>query len=298
MGRSAPRPTMSRGDHNLDGQQEVFAVHNGRRLPYGYRGKLGLIVVGTNPTPREDIGRMVPDGVVVLETRILMKAARAELDVVQRLSTDLPAAAHVLAQGKVNAIAIACTSGTVSGGPGHEEDEIREMQEASGGIPCTTVASSVLNAMRFMGWQRISVASPYIDEINDTFRIYFAAKGFEVVHIQALSIRDAYELADVPPHKVYSLVKSAARKEADGIFVPCTTFPAIDIIDEAERDTRIPVITSNQALTWELLRLIGLDEPISGFGRLLRLEDRTSYDPEKQSVAQERTGAVRSGHAR
>lgn len=260
-------------------------MHNGRRLPYGYRGKLGIIVVGTNPTPREDIGRMVPDGVVVLETRILMAAPRAELNVVQRLSADLPGAAHVLAQGRVNAIAIACTSGTISGGPGHEEDEIHDMQQASGGIPCTTVASSVLNAMRFMGWRRICVASPYIDEINATFRTYFAAKGFEVAHVEALSIRDAYELADVPPHKVYALIRSAARKNVDGIFVPCTTFPAIDVIDEAERDTGIPVITSNQALTFELLRLIGLDEPIGGFGRLLRLEQRTSYDPDKQSVA-------------
>lgn len=269
-------------------------MHNGRRLPYGYRGKLGVIVVGTNPTPREDIGRMVPDGIAVLETRILMTAPRAELDVVQRLSADLPAAAHVLAQGRVNAIAIACTSGTVSGGPGHEEDEIRDMQQASGGIPCTTVASSVLDAMRFMGWQRIAVASPYIDEINDTFRTYFAAKGFEVVHLEALSIRDAYELADVPPHKVYALVRSAARATADGIFVPCTTFPAIDVIDEAERDTRIPVVTSNQALTFELLRLIGIDEPISGFGRLLRLEGRTSYDPQKPCVMQAAPGGVPS----
>jgi maleate isomerase len=259
-------------------------VNTVRRLPYGYRGKLGLIVVGTNPTPREDIGRIVPDGVLVLETRVLLKAPRAELNVVRRLSADLPEAAAVLAQGKVNAIAVACTSGTVSGGPGHEEQEIHEMQEASGGIPCTTVASSVLNAMRVMGWRRIVVASPYIDEINDAFRIYFPAKGFEVLHIEALSIRDAYELGDVPPHKVYSLVKSAARKEADGIFVPCTTFPAIDIIDEAERDTKKPILTSNQALAWELLRLIGLDEPISGFGRLLQLENRTSYMIDKQSI--------------
>lgn len=58
--------------------------------------------------------------------------------------------------------------------------------------------------------------------------------------------------------------------------MPCTTFPAIDVIDEAERDTKKPVITSNQALTWELLRLIGLDEPIGGFGCLLRREDRSA----------------------
>ena len=247
-----------------------------RRLPYGYRGKLGLIVVGTNPTPREDIGRMVPDGVVVLETRVLMKATRAELEVVRRISDELPQAASILAQGKVNAIAVACTSGTVSGGPGHEEDEIRQMEEASGGIPCTTVVSSVVGAMRFMGWRRIALASPYIDEINQEFRAYFAANGVEVLDVRALGIRDAYELADVPPHRVYELVRSAAAKDADGIFVPCTTFPAIDIIDEAERDTKKPVITSNQALTWELLRLIGLDEPIEGFGRLLRRENRSA----------------------
>ncbi len=41
------------------------------------------------------------------------------------------------------------------------------------------------------------------------------------------------------------------------------------IIEEAEQALGIPVISSNQALAWHMLRLAGIDELITGQGRLL-----------------------------
>ncbi|HHY48010.1 MAG TPA: Asp/Glu racemase [Firmicutes bacterium] len=253
-------------------------MESGNKLPYGYRGKLGLIVVGPNPTPRPDISRMTPDGVLVLETRIDMEP-RVELDVISQLSLQLPQAANLLSQAKVDAIAIACTAGTISGGPGHDKREIAEMEAKSNGIPCTTVATACHNAMKFMGIKRIVLASPYVPPINEDFRVYFNATGFEVLNIECLAITNSYELASVPPYKVYNLGKRALVDGADAIFIPCTTFPAIDVIEDLEKDTGKPVITSNQALAWEMMRMIGINEPVHGFGRLLAREDRCSYVP-------------------
>lgn len=247
-----------------------------RRLPYGYRGKLGLIVVGPNPTPREDIDRLTPDGVLVLETRIDMEP-RVELDVVSSLSKQLPNAARLLSQARCSAIAIACTSGTVTGGPGHEKQEIQEMEKKTGGIPCTTVASAVQNALRWLGIKKIVLASPYVDRINDEFRSYYSKIGFTVLDIQNLGITDSYELGTVPRNKVYQLGKAVCQKDAEAIFIPCTTFTAIDVIEDLEKDTGKKVITSNQALAWEMLRIIGIDETIEGFGTLLSKEGRREF---------------------
>lgn len=251
---------------------------SGIRLPYGYRGKCGVIVVGPNPTPREDIARMCPEGVLVLETRVDMEP-RVEIDVISQISRQLPEAARILSQARCDAIAIACTSGTVTGGPGHDRDEIREMEQKTGGIPCTTVVTSVSHALAWMGVRRIALASPYLDSINDQFKVFFGQRGIEIVNVRGLGIIDSYELGSVPAARVYKLGKAVSCPEADAIYIPCTTFPVIDAIEELERDTRKLVITSNQALAWNMLRMMGIDEARSGFGALLARPNRCAFTP-------------------
>jgi maleate cis-trans isomerase len=43
------------------------------------------------------------------------------------------------------------------------------------------------------------------------------------------------------------------------------------VAEEIEGEIGRPVVTSNQASIWLSLRRAGVNEPISGFGRLLRL---------------------------
>jgi hypothetical protein len=47
-------------------KQDVYEV------PYGYRAKIGLVVVGPNLNPTPEICRMIPDYIQVRETRIHM----------------------------------------------------------------------------------------------------------------------------------------------------------------------------------------------------------------------------------
>jgi len=42
------------------------------------------------------------------------------------------------------------------------------------------------------------------------------------------------------------------------------------MLDRLEQDLGKPAITSMQASLWQALRLAGLREPVTGFGRLLR----------------------------
>jgi maleate isomerase len=221
---------------------------------------------------------MMPEGVLVLETRVDMEP-RVEVDVISQISRQLPEAARILSQARCDAIAIACTSGTVTGGPDHDRDEIREMELKAGGIPCTTVVTAVSNALRWMGVTRIALASPYLDNINEQFKLFFASRGIDILSVKGLGIIDSYELGSVPAAKVYKLGKAACHPDAQAIYIPCTTFPVIDAIEELERDTKKLVITSNQALAWEMMRMTGIDEPRSGFGELLVRAGRTGFRP-------------------
>ena len=43
----------------------------------------------------------------------------------------------------------------------------------------------------------------------------------------------------------------------------------MEAVEELERRTGKPVVTSNQATIWSAFRKAGITEPIRGFGRLL-----------------------------
>lgn len=52
--------------------------------------------------------------------------------------------------------------------------------------------------------------------------------------------------------------------------ISCTGLRAVDAVAPLEAETSMPVVTSNQAMAWNAMRLAGYDAPVEGFGRLLR----------------------------
>ncbi len=265
-------------------------------VPYGYRAKIGLIVVGPNLNPTPEICRMIPDYIQVRETRIHMDPV-VNVDECSKLSEPLGNAAKLLAEGlsspiigNRSAIAFACTAGSLVGGPGWDKKEIEMMENAtdgfactraipamesqSRGIPCTTTATAAEEAMRFMGLNKIVITGPYIDEINKRFRLFYEDSGFEVLNITGLGIEDLYEMGATKPSQAYQAAMEAVVPGADGIFITCTNFRCSDVIEEIENDAGIPVVTSNQATAWHLMKLLGINDDVEGYGQLLRQRPR------------------------
>ncbi len=265
-------------------------------VPYGYRAKIGLVVVGPNLNPTPEICRMIPDYVQVRETRIHMEPV-VNVEECSKLSEPLGNAAKLLAEGlsspiigNRSAIAFACTAGSLVGGPGWDKKEIEMMENAtdgfactraipameaqSSGIPCTTTATAAEEAMRFLGLKKIVITGPYIDEINERFRLFYEDSGFEVLNITGLGIEDLYEMGATKPSQAYQAAMEAVVPEADGIFITCTNFRCSDVIEEIENDAGIPVVTSNQATAWHLMKLLGINDVVEGYGQLLRQSPR------------------------
>ena len=245
-------------------------------VPYGYRAKVGLVVVSPNLNPTPEIGRMLPEYVNIRETRIHMEPV-VTVEECSKLAPRLPEAAALLAEGMVSpvlgrrsAIAFACTAGSLVLGPGSDKKEIEAMTSKSMGIPCTTTATAVEEAMRFMGFQRIVIAGPYIDEVNTKFKKFYEASGFEVLTVKGLQIRDLYELGATKPSDAYRIAMESVDPACDGIFIACTNFRCSEVIEEIERDSGKPVITANQATAWQLMKMLHIEEPITSYGELLR----------------------------
>ena len=70
--------------------------------------------------------------------------------------------------------------------------------------------------------------------------------------------------------QIFEHILSTDCDEAEGMVVSCTDFPVLGMIPELEKRMGKPVITSNQATFWAVLRAAGIKDQFKNFGTLLR----------------------------
>jgi maleate cis-trans isomerase len=131
---------------------------------------------------------------------------------------------------------------------------------------------SVVEALRFFGARRVSVATPYPDWNNTRLRAYLEALGFEVLNVEGepgAAASGNQGINDHDPEEVVAFASRVCRPEADALLCSCTAWRSVEAVGELERRTGKPVVSSNQASIWAAFRALKLAPRISGYGRLL-----------------------------
>lgn len=236
--------------------------------PYGWRGKIGLIVPSTNTINEPEFWRLAPEGVTIHTARVLL-LGKATQDSYFDMANALARAAKELATAEVDVVAYGCTSGSIIC---PLPDLLADMGNETG-TPATAAAGAVIAALRAFGVKKVAVTTPYVKFVNDSEVKFLEDEGFSVTSMHGLELGETQEerrgIGRVPPHHVYQMARIADRPDAEAIFISCTNLATLDVIAEIEQDLGKPVITSNQACFWACMRLMGLTTPISGYGRLL-----------------------------
>lgn len=233
---------------------------------YGARCKIGVIVPSLNNTLEPEFNRMVPADVAVYATRLRLE--RGVPDDLRAMADLTEQAGELLRHADVDCIAYCCTTGSLIDGVDWDKELAARLGKATE-LPVTTAASAAIKAMRSLGLKTVSVATPYIDEVNKIERAYIEACGIRVNSITGLQFTRGEELHSLDQDAAREFCRAAMVDGADGLFISCTDFASIDFIEELERDLGKPAVTSNTATLWMVLSLIKLDQPIEGFGQLL-----------------------------
>jgi len=68
---------------------------------------------------------------------------------------------------------------------------------------------------------------------------------------------------------VASAVEQVAQQApCDAVFVSCTSLRLFGVVNQLEESLNKPVVSSNLALTWHLLRLAGINDVLETHGML------------------------------
>jgi maleate isomerase len=233
-------------------------------IDYGDRLRAGVLIPSGNSVAEPELAAMLPFGSSMLVTRLpLLGSSRAELI---GMMDHLEAASKLLADAKVDVIVFHCTA--VSTFAPDLARGIRERIENATGIRSFTTADAILNAMKQLGAKRVSLLTPYIDEVHAREIAFLEANGIIVEGGANLGINTNTEMASLQPEAILDWAQENGRASADACFLSCTAIKSAAIIERLERVLDMPVITSNQSMVWHLIRSSNIAGSIKGFGRL------------------------------
>lgn len=232
------------------------------------RARLGVIVPSVNTVVEPWYSAVVPPGVTVHATRMLL-ADHVTAETLQQMDREegMASAARIMSC-RPDAIAYCCTASSIVQGLEYDAHLQHELEQATG-RPCFTAVGAIIDALRALGARTVSIASPYSDAIDHAERLFFETAGFRVSGTANLGIADGFALASPTPADIYELARRAWNDDADVLLISCLNMNSQAVVDLLERRADRPVVTSTTATLWKLLRSAGVDDRIEGYGRLL-----------------------------
>ncbi len=256
---------------------------------FGGRARIGLVVLENDQTVEAELRGLWPDGVTAFVTRIPMED-QVTPETLLAMEERIPAAAGLLPSTfGFDAIGYGCTSAATLIGEDGVDAAIRRAHPE---VPNTNPMAAAVAAMGALGAVRIGVVTPYSAEVTAGIVGHLTRKGLAVAVVGSFLEESDSVVARITEESVAAAViqlvaSDQARAEPvretgavrtgggagglDAVFVSCTSLRAFGIVEDLEADLGIPVVSSNLAFGWHLLRLAGVEDAIPGLGRLYRL---------------------------
>lgn len=235
---------------------------------FGQRARLGLIVLETDQTLEAEANSLNLEDVAIYHSRIPM-APDVSTDSLSEMLERLPAAASLLpSEFEFDVIGYACTSAaTVIGA----ERVAQAIRTAHPGVKCSDPITAAIAGFKALGSKRVAVVTPYVAAVTEQIVDVFSKNQLEVSAAGTFSEPSDFVVGRISPESIANAVRLVVnRAGCDAVFVSCTSLRSFGIIDNLESELGIPVLSSNQAFLWHLLRLAGVDDHLPGLGSLFR----------------------------
>lgn len=236
----------------------------------GTRANLGVIVLETDETLEHEFARIMKRaGVALYHSRISM-VPEIRPNTLARMEQDLPASARLLPPSLAfDVIGFGCTSASTVIG---SDNVAKAIKSACPDANVTDPLAALIAAGRHLGVRKLGFVTPYVAEVSAGMRGKLEDAGFEIAGFGSFEEGNDRVVARISEASILQAIEDvAAQSPCDAVVVSCTNLRCLNVIPQAEAKIGVPVLSSNQALAWHMLRLAGVEETSSQFGKLLSL---------------------------
>ena len=231
--------------------------------------RIGLITLSTDLTIEKDFSRICHDQKVNIYVNRIPFLNPLNYENYLNMKKHLHSIAENILPGeKIDSIAYGCTSGTIAIG---EDGIVKEIQKSKPNSYVTTPITAAIKAFKKLNFKKIAVLTPYPIEVNKSVFDYLISQDLEIISFNSFNLEYDTDIANIDPKCIYETIESLERNEADVIFVSCTALPIVEILESIERKINKTIISSNQAMIWDSLRSVNINNSIKGYGKLLEV---------------------------
>jgi maleate isomerase len=241
--------------------------------------RIGLIVPSSNVTVEQEIPRLLGRAGAATfsfhSSRMRMAAVTpAQL---RAMNAQRERCVMEIGDAGVNAVLYACLVAVMASGPGaHRDVEHRIAEQLGTGGSETAVLSSagaLILGLRDLGARRVALVMPYVDALARDVVRYLEAEGLVIPAWTALGVGDNHEVACIPAESIMSAARELDLTGVDALVLSCCVqMPSLAIVQSAEDEFGIPVLSAATAGAYALLRRLGLPVDIPDAGSLLRTD--------------------------
>jgi len=171
----------------------------------------------------------------------------------------------ILPDQKLDCVAYGCTSGTIAAG---FESIFDKVNLAKPNTKVTTPITSAINAVKSLNIKKLSIFTPYTNEINQSVIDYFIKENVQISELSYFDIASDIDIGKIDPEHLYDVLSKIDLSKSDALFVSCTALPVLQIIKDLEKKIGKIVLSSNQTLIWDTLKQIDYKNKVEGYGEL------------------------------
>tara|TARA_Y200000002_G_C22529181_1_gene598991 strand:- start:141 stop:884 length:744 start_codon:yes stop_codon:yes gene_type:complete len=187
-------------------------------------------------------------------------------EMLKKMADDIPKVTkNILPDQKLDCVAYGCTSGTIAAG---YKSILEKVNSVKPNTKVTTPITSAISALKALRIKKLSIFTPYTNEINQSVVNYFKKENIEIIELLFFDIASDLDIGKVDPEHLFNVLKKIDLSNSDALFVSCTALPALPIIEELEKKIDKIVLSSNQTLIWDTLKKINFKNKVAGFGEL------------------------------
>jgi len=174
----------------------------------------------------------------------------------------------------VDAVLYACLVALMAQGAGeHQRTEsavVDQLAERGLTPRVTSSAGALVHALRATGAERVALVMPYLRPVAELVVAYVEAEGFTVTGWRALEVADNAEVGCIPGDRVLDAARSLDLAGTDALVVSaCVQMPSLPLVQQAEDEFGLPVLSAATAGAFTLLDQLGLPVDLPDAGRLL-----------------------------
>jgi maleate isomerase len=244
--------------------------------------RIGLVVPSSNVTVETEMPRIL-SGVNGAEftfhsSRMRMSAVTPEQ--LGAMNAQRERCLFEISDADVDIILYACLVAIMAAGPGeHRNVELAVAEQLATGGSATKVLSSagaLVSALTDMGAARVALVMPYVRPLARQVIAYIEAEGLSVSDWRALEVTDNRDVGRIAGGRVMAAVRSLDLTGVDALVISCCVqMPSLDLVQSAEDELGLLVISAATAGAYCILRSVGLPVDIPGAGSLLRADAPT-----------------------